>query len=90
MSMEQLLLDKSHTLTATEREAIRHALWFFSDHPEGVQPGSFTTNLLKAFGSADAPNLRRLSASFPQLGAAVFIVKNFDNGPEMLAGRISR
>jgi hypothetical protein len=90
MSMEQVLLDSTHTLTDTEREAIRHALWFFGDQRTGFQPGTFTQHLLNAFGSADAQNLRRLSSVFPQLGAAVFIVKNFENGAEMLAGRLAR
>lgn len=87
MSMEQALLNDP-VLSETEKRAIRHALWYFGDQATGMQPGSFTTNLLAAFGSADAMNFRRLSNAFPSLGAAVFIIKNFDNGAELLAGRV--
>ena len=51
--------DQSKTL------ATQHALFYFSDGQEGVQPGAFITKLFDLCKAADTTNLHKLWLSFP-------------------------
>lgn len=62
----------SHPQPTITPEAAAHTLWHFGYMTGGAQqPGSFTTNLLKTFASADQDNFDKLAAAFPSYGAAV-------------------
>lgn len=52
------------------REDAQHVLWHYG-HPAGVQPGSFTEQLVAAALKADPANQARLQEGFPSLVAAV-------------------
>lgn len=51
-------------------EVAQHVLWHYG-YLGGIQPGSFTTNLLNAFATADEINFDKLQQGFPTYGAAV-------------------
>jgi len=68
-----------------ESQAARHVLWTVSN-PNGYEPGGFTRSLLEAWGHADYINDAKLSAAFPELGAAIAVLKRF--GPDPLVAQL--
>ncbi len=66
----------------------RHVLWFFGDLVLGLQPGSFTTHLLRAISAADAWNRMRLAQGFPELVEMVVSVQETEQGLEDLRGLV--
>lgn len=73
-------------LTVEQRDAAAHVLWYF--RREGWQPGSFTESLLNAFGKADMHNVRKLAASFPELGDAFQLGAYYAGGIQVLRDRL--
>lgn len=59
-------------------EVANHVLSHFSRH--GYPGSPFTQSLIQAFAKADRENFARLSAAFPDYGAAVDMVKYDPNG----------
>lgn len=64
-------------------ETARHVLWFYG-HEGGIQPGTFTENLITAIDSADMDNTAALANAFPSLVAAVIAAKHDPNGIKAL------
>ncbi|WP_330449636.1 hypothetical protein [Streptomyces anulatus] len=54
---------------AISSQVASHVLW--SENQGGYPAGSFTTKLLAAWSSADYVNAARLSAGWPEYGAAL-------------------
>ncbi len=79
---------ESTELTVEQRDAAAHVLWYF--RREGWQPGSFTESLLSAFGKADMNNVRKLTASFPELGDAFQIGAYYAGGIQILRDRLDK
>lgn len=75
-------------LTVEQRDAAAHVLWYF--RREGWQPGSFTESLLTAFGKADMHNVRKLTASFPELGDAFQLGAYYADGIQVLRDRLDK
>ena len=65
------------------QEDAQHVLYHFS-HPQGAQPGSFTTSLIDAAVHADQGNLARLSLGFPSLVGAVQAATQIIGGIDFL------
>lgn len=75
-------------LTRLAREIIspeqaRHVLHAYGS-PGGYQAGSFTTNLIECFQTADPHNFAALSRSYPGYGAAVTLAREHANGIAVL------
>lgn len=70
------------------REDAQHVLWHFG-HPEGLQPGTFTQNLIAAAVHADPGNLARLELGFPSLVGAVQAATQIVGGINFLV-RVAR
>ncbi|MFF5891213.1 hypothetical protein ACFY72_20880 [Streptomyces globisporus] len=72
------------------REVAAHVLWH--EGQGGHPAGTFTTKLLSAWASADHVNAARLSAGWPEYGAALDLLRQ-PGGVEFLrkfAGEASR
>jgi hypothetical protein len=65
-------------------EVAQHVLWHFGDQGLGVQPGSFTTLLLRAAQHADLSNRARLLLGFPEYVAAWRLVADTFEGLQAL------
>lgn len=66
----------------TEEEA-RNVLHYFG-HPQGWEPGSFTSALLLAIGKADLGNRALLGLGFPGLVAAMGLAQHAVGGIDRL------
>lgn len=64
-------------------EQARHVLHAYGS-PGGYQAGSFTTNLIACFQTADPHNFATLSRSYPGYGAAVTLAREHQNGIAVL------
>jgi hypothetical protein len=64
-------------------EAARHVLWVLDGpSPEAQEPGTFTTELIRAMCHADPDNISRLARVYPALASHVHMYKT---NPEGLA-----
>jgi hypothetical protein len=70
----------SKVLTA---EVAKHVLFHYGEQ-DGQEGGGFTKALLLAFMRADRQNFARLSAAFPEYGAAMDLAKNVNGGIDAL------
>lgn len=61
-------------LTHAELEASRNLLFHYG-HPDGWEPGSFTTALIRAIEAADEWNRAKLLNAFPDFFPAVTILQ---------------
>lgn len=64
-------------------EQARHVLHAYGS-PGGYQAGSFTTNLIECFQTADPHNFATLSRSYPGYGAAVTLAREHQDGIAIL------
>ena len=64
-------------------EQARHVLHAYGS-PGGYQAGSFTTNLIACFQSADPYNFAALARVFPGYGAAVTLAREHQDGIAIL------
>jgi hypothetical protein len=64
----------SSTAPPIPPETARHVLWHYGQQG-GVEPGSFTRNLITTIDSADMDNVARLAGAYPSLVAAVIAAK---------------
>jgi hypothetical protein len=69
-------------------DAARHVLWHYG-HEGGIQPGSFTQNLMTAIATADLGNKAKLAIPFPDYVAAALAIEYDPEGVAYLQ-RIAR
>lgn len=69
----------STTTPVITEDTARHVLWHYG-RPGGIQAGSFTENLIVTIDMADLPNRALIALGFPELVAAVALIKDDPHG----------